>query len=79
MQIFHLHINTLMVGRVDDNLMVKLLEQIPTERTSVQQLCCRSGIDPRTIKKYVALMMRVQNSPRLKLETVGRVLVRLEK
>lgn len=69
-----------MAGRVDENLMVKLLEFIPTESTSVHQLCCKTGIDHRTIKKYIALMVRVQSSPRLKVETVGlRVLVRREK
>lgn len=70
----------LMVGRVDENLMVKLLELIPKESTSVHQLCCKTSIDHRTIKKYIALIVRVQNSPRLKVETIGlRVLVRLEK
>jgi len=68
-----------MVGRVDENLMVKLLELIPNESTSVHQLCCKTGIDHRTIKKYIQLIVKVQNSPRLKLETVGlRVLVRRE-
>jgi broad-specificity NMP kinase len=69
-----------MVGRVDENLMVKLLDMIPSESVSVHQLCCKTGIDHRTIKKYVQLIIRVQNSPRLKMETVGlRVLVRMEK
>ncbi|HIG98641.1 TPA: hypothetical protein HA231_04425 [Candidatus Woesearchaeota archaeon] len=69
-----------MVGRVDENLMVKLLDLIPNENTSVHQLCCKTGIDHRTIKKYIQLIVHVQNSPRLKLEIVGlRVLVRKEK
>ena len=68
-----------MVGRVDENLLVKLLDLIPNENTSVHQLCCKTGIDHRTIKKYVQLIVHVQNSPRLKVETVGlRVLVRRE-
>jgi len=68
-----------MVGRVDENLMVKLLDLIPSESTSVHQLCCKTSIDHRTIKKYIQLIVYVQNSPRLKIETVGlRVLVRRE-
>jgi hypothetical protein len=68
-----------MVGRVDENLIVKLLELIPEQNVSVHQLCCKTGIDHRTIKKYVQLIAKIQNSPRLKLETVGlRVLVRKE-
>ena len=68
-----------MVGRVDENLMIKLLDFIPGENVSVHQLCCKTGIDHRTIKKYIQLIIRVQNSPKLKIETVGlRVLVRRE-
>ena len=68
-----------MLGRIDENVLVKLFELIPFENTSVHQLCCKTSIDHRTIKKYIALIVRVQNSPRLKMETVGlRVLVRRE-
>ena len=77
---FLLRTEQLMVGRVDENLMVKLLELIPKENTSVHQLCCKTSIDHRTIKKYVQLILYIQNSQRLKIETVGlRVLVRREK
>ena len=69
----------LMVGRVDENLLVKLLDLIPNENTSVHQLCCKTSIDHRTIKKYVQLIIYVQAAPKLKLDTVGlRVLVRKE-
>ena len=68
-----------MVGRVDENLLVKLLDLIPNENTSVHQLCCKTGIDHRTIKKYIQLIVYVQNSRKLRVETVGlRVLVRRE-
>ena len=43
----------LMVGRVDENLMVKFLELIPEKSISVHQLCCKTGMDHRTIKKYL--------------------------
>lgn len=69
----------LMVGRVDDNLLVKLLELIPNENISVHQLSCKTSIDHRTIKKYIQLIVYVQNSRKLRVETVGlRVLVRRE-
>ena len=71
---------SLMVERVDENLVMKLLESVPAENTSVRQLAWKSGIDRKTIRKYIPLIMQVQNAPRLKLETVGmRVLVRKEK
>ncbi len=64
---------------VDENLVVKLLELVSNEGMSVHQLCCKTGSDHRTIKKYIQLIMRVQDSPRLKLETIGlHVLVRWE-
>jgi hypothetical protein len=68
-----------MVGRVDENLMLKLLDLIPSESVSVHQLCCKTGIDHRTIKKYIQLIVYVQNSRKLRVETVGlRVLVKRE-
>ena len=66
--------------RIDDNPIVKLLEMVSEKDMTVHQLCCKASSDYRTIKKYIQLIVHVQNSPRLKLETVGlRVLVRKEK
>jgi len=60
--------------------MVKLLELIPLEGMSVHQICCKVGSDHRTIKKYLRLIIHVQNSQRLKMEIEGlRVIVRREK
>ena len=65
---------------INENLMVKLLERMPNEHTSVHKLCYMTGMDHRTIKKYVQLIILVQDSPRLRLEIVGfRVLVRKER
>ena len=65
---------------VDKNLVEKLLELVSNEGLSVHQLCCKTGSDHRTIKKYIQLIMRIQESPRLKMETIGlRVFVRREK
>lgn len=65
---------------VNGELMLKLLEIVREEKSvSVHQLCCRTGSGHRTIKRYLELMVRVQESPRLKIETVGlRVFVRRE-
>ncbi len=68
-----------MVGKVDDNLMLKLLELLPEESMSVHQIACKTGWDHRTIKKYVKLIIAVQNAPKIKMEVVGfRVLVKKE-
>ena len=68
-----------MVGRVDENLMTKLLDYVPEKNISVRQLAYRSGLNRRTVRKYVHLWVKVQNSPKVRLETVGlRVFVRRE-
>ena len=65
--------------RIDDNPIVKLLEMMSEKDMTVHQLCCRTGSDYRTIKKYLNLIVYIQNSQRLKMETVGlRVIVRRE-
>ena len=75
-----LHTMLLMVGRVDENLIVKLLDSIPAKAISFRQLSYRSGMDRGTVRKYVRLIVHIQNSPRLKLETVGlRLLVSKER
>lgn len=65
---------------LDDELMVRLLELVSRDSMSVHQICCRTGSDHRTIKKYVQLIMHIQKSPKVKLEIVGmRVRVGVEK
>lgn len=69
-----------MTGRLTENTVLTLLERIQNEPASIHQLVCKTGIDHRTIKKYIYLITQIQNSPRVRLETVGmRVLVRKEK
>ena len=59
--------------------MVKLLDMIPEQNMSVHQICCTTGLDYRTVTKYLQLIVRVQNSQRLKMEIVGlRVYARRE-
>ena len=70
----------LMVGRADEYLMMKLLDSIPAKAVSFRQLSYNSDIDRKTVRKYVRLIMQVQDSSRVKLEKVGlRLLVRKEK
>ena len=65
---------------VAQDLFVKLLDLIPEERVSVHQLTCKTGLDHRTIKKYLDLIIQIQNSKKIVKEQVGlRVLVRREK
>ena len=65
---------------VAQDLFVKLLDLIPEERVSVHQLTCKTGLDHRTIKKYLDLIIQIQNSKKIVKEQVGlRILVRREK
>ena len=69
-----------MVGKTGENLMVMLLDSIPEKSMSLHQLSYKCGINRKTVRKYVRLIAHIQNSPRVKLETVGlRVLVSKEK
>ena len=72
--------NPSMVGRVDENLIVKLLDFIPAKAISFRQLSWKSGMDRGTVRKYVRLIAHIQDSPRVRLETAGlRVLVSKER
>lgn len=65
---------------VVNDLVLKLLELIPEESVSVHQLTCKTGLDHRTIKKYLDLISVIQNWKKIYKEQVGlRVLVRREK
>jgi transcriptional antiterminator len=65
---------------VAQDLLVKLLDLIPEDHVSVHQLTCKTGLDHRTIKKYLDLIIQIQNSKKIVKEQVGlRVLVRREK
>jgi len=65
---------------VASDLMHKLLELIPEESVSVHQLTCKTGLDHRTIKKYLDLIISIQEAKKIRKEQVGlRVLVRREK
>ena len=64
---------------LEENRLIKLLDCIPMQNVSIRQLGAKSGIERRTVRKYVKLIVHIQNSPRIRLETVGlRVLVRRE-
>ncbi len=69
-----------MVRKAEDSPMLKLLEMIPESGMSVHQISCRTGLDNRTIKRYVQLIMAIQAAKKIKTEVVGlRILVRREK
>jgi len=54
-----------------------LSEEIREEPLTVHQLVCRTGLDNRTIKKYLNLLIDIQNMPKIVKEEVGlRVTVR---
>lgn len=69
-----------MYGPLEEKPIVKMLDLIPTKNISICQLSARSGIDRRTVRDYVHLISHIQNSPRIRLETIAlRVFVRREK
>jgi len=73
------HKNT-MAGRTDEILMAKMLDSTTEKGESIRQLACKTGINCKTVTKFVHLIMKVQSSPRLKLEIDGlRVLVKRER
>lgn len=59
---------------------MKLMEYIPEDRpVTVHQLTCRSGLDHRTIKKYLDLIMEIQEARKVVKTQVGlRVVVKKE-
>jgi len=66
---------------VGESLVMKLMEYIPEDRpVTVHQLTCRSGLDHRTIKKYLNLIMDIQEARKVITEQVGlRVVVKKER
>jgi predicted HTH transcriptional regulator len=66
--------------KMSGKLLMKLMEFIPEDKSvSVHQLTCRSGLDHRTIKKYLELIMAIQGARKIVKEQVGlRVLVKKE-
>ncbi len=64
-----------------ENVMTRLLNWIPEdEPVTVHQLTCRTGLDHRTIKKYLDLIMQIQTMQKVEKTTVGlRVMVKKRK
>jgi len=42
-----------MIGHLNENGVLALLENIPNEPASIHKLACKTGIDHRTIRKYI--------------------------
>ena len=62
------------------DLLVKVLDFIPEEGMSLHQLTCRTGLDHRTIKRYLDLIIQIQTAKKILKEQTGfRVTVRREK
>ena len=60
-----------------DKIVKLLFDAISDEGVSVHQIVCRTGLDHRTVKKYVDLVIELQNAPKIIKQSVGlRVMVR---
>lgn len=81
-----------LLNRVDSNIIVphifgdsmgsiigmkNLIEVVPQdEGLSVHQLVLRTGLDPRTVVKYLDIIMDIQNMPKIEKRQVGlRILI----
>ena len=66
---------------MEDTMMMKLLESIPDgEPVTLHTLTCRSGLNYRTIRRYLEVIMEIQNMHRVVREVNGmRVLVKKER
>ncbi len=50
---------------------------IGDEALSVHQITCRTGLDHRTVKKYINLIMEIQKASKVYQEQIGlRIFVR---
>ena len=69
------------MGANGPETIVKLIfDNVTEDGVSVHQIVCRTGLDHRTVKKYVDLIIGIQTSRKLVKAPEGlRVLVRLSK
>jgi len=69
-----------MARKLEDSPMLRMLQMVPLEGMSAHQISCKTGIDRRTVKRNLQLIIAVQAGPKLRMEVVGlRLLVRREK
>lgn len=62
---------------VDTDLLLNLLEQIPTENVSVRGLSYKTKIDRRTIRKYLEIATKIQQMPKISTIQKGlRIFIR---
>lgn len=65
---------------VSSDTMLKLMDLIPEDSISVHQLTCKTGLDHRTVKKYIELITTIQGRQKIRKEQVGfRVVVKRER
>lgn len=58
--------------------MDKILEFLSKKPNTVHQIVCKTGIHNRTVKKYLKIIEKIQNAPKLKKEMKGlRVYLKL--
>ena len=69
------------MAHVTEPVMKRLIDLIPEDRSvSVHSLTCKTGLNYRTLCKYVKLIVEIQNAHKVVQEHVGlRVLVRRDR
>lgn len=64
---------------VAHQLILKLLDMITDEDITVHQLMCKTGVDRRTIREYLELIIKIQSSGKIVKKLNGlRVIVKKE-
>lgn len=56
---------------VAHQLILKMLDLITEEDVSVNQLMCKTGVDRRTIRSYLDLIIRIQSAGKIVKEVDG--------
>ncbi|MCL6088744.1 MAG: hypothetical protein M1530_01100 [Candidatus Marsarchaeota archaeon] len=66
------------MAHVTEPVMKRLIDLIPDDKpVSVHSLTCKTGLNYRTLRKYVELIVEIQSARKVVQEQVGlRVLVR---
>ncbi len=69
-----------MGGIGPDRIVRLLLDNISEEGVSVHQIVCKTGLDHRTVKKYLDMITEIQATPKIIKELIGlRLAIRKQK
>lgn len=60
------------MGEIGPERIVRLLlDNISEEGVSVHQIVCKTGLDHRTVKKYLNMVVEIQATPKISKDLLG--------